>query len=1077
MGQEIGRGATAVVVTGYDDRDGVEVAVKVRPRGVPASDRRFLREFESMRTLRLPGVVRVIDAGIDDRHVWISMEYVDGMTFLEALHAVPAGAARVDRTLDLGCQLLDVLARLHAAGLAHRDIKPSNVLVDRRGRVQVLDFGIGRFFDRARSDGDTDVFGTMPYMSPEQLAGLPSDHRVDLFATGLMIWEAIAGERPSPGNPLGWVTRTCLERLTPLATRYVEVPRRLSKVVAHLTAVDPSSRPAAPTAAAQLRRVRVEADTHDWPEPTFVDPGPWWARLESALEEIGQPFVWILDGSAGSGRRRAVEQLQRHALLQGIRTVHVTCEVTSVGGPILGALEAVLGKGEDEDWVRRTVGSGMGALRQMWPHLPLPPGDGAEPVPTMSRVAEAAAGAIARAAADVDLLLVVHELEQVDLLSARALHRLAVLSDRNLGMVLLHDPRWETELSNRVVGGLRARKQAGHIEVGPLSPDTAQQVREAVCSEVDEPRLRRTSPQGAVEDGYAALATWREESWTPPAAHLWPLAVHEPLPQAVLVDLVGERVLSSPWVRRTDDGIQLTGATARRAARARLADLRGAARAVVASWEVALGDDADPGALARLHLLADAPAAAREPAARAALAALERGRFAEARRWLFLHDALPPAADAGSAFRIAAAKARVALVTEADEPRDLLVEGCEAVADTPDEQAEAAVLRADYQLRQGESRPALVAALRIASPGRAPCPRIAVQALLLATRCRLRLGQWDDARTQLTRAEAFLAIGAEGALRRDVALMRARLLLETQDLDAAGAQAEALLLAARTEGHVRDQARAAHLLSQVLRLVGRRRRAEQLARAATTAAARSGDLALEAQARLALAELLVERGDAGAARPLLHAAIRRLRGLRLDHQMPKGLRVVLQVALVRGDPHEADVALAWFKTRPDADPEAPATLVRWWRTRGDLQAALAVPAPASGTWGYLLWQVERGRAHLVHDDLVSAEREARLARVVAADRGFDELELYARLLQQFASDTAEAAWAATSRDAASHVWTELGFGALELDARRRSAAGDATGARARWQALRARCAELGYQPGWQEAAGWLGESP
>jgi hypothetical protein len=481
--------------------------------------------------------------------------------------------------------------------------------------------------------------------------------------------------------------------------------------------------------------------------------------------------------------------------------------------------------------------------------------------------------------------------------------------------------------------------------------------------------------------------------------------------------------------------------------------------------------------MARLHLLGGEPAAARDPAAAAALAALGRGRFAEARRWLFLHDALPPAPGDPTPFAIAAAKARVALVTESEEPRDLLVEGCEAAAVTADDHAEAAVLRADYQLRQGHPRPALVAALRVASPGRAPSPNIAVRALLLATRCRLRLGQWDDARTQLTRAEAFLAVGASPELSRAVALMRAQLLLDTQDLDAAGAQAEALLVLARAEGHVRDGAQAGHLLAQVLRLVGRRRRAEKLARAATSAAGQSGDLALEAQARLTLAELLVERGDAGAARPLLHAAIRRLRGLRLDHEMPRALRVVLQSALSRGDPHEADVALASFRIDPLSDPEAPAALVRWWRTRGDLQAALAVPAPELGTWGHMLWRVERARAHLVHSDPVQAERDATIAREAAAERGFDELELYARLLQQFASDVDEATWAATAREAAAQVWTELGFGALELDARRKSAAGDDAGAKARWQALRARCAELGYQPGWQEATGWLGDAP
>lgn len=1071
----IGRGATALVLLAHDGA-GAQVAVKIRPRGVPAADRRFLREFESMRALRQPGVVRVHEAGMDGRHVWFSMEYVDGVTFLEAASEPGTAEERVDRALDLGCQLLDVLSRLHAAGLAHRDIKPSNVLVDKRGRVQVLDFGIGRFFDRGSRGGDEGT-GTMPYMAPEQLAGLRSDHRVDLFATGLMIYESLAGRRPSPANPLGWVTRTCLDRPIPLASTQPRCPRRLSNVVERLLDVHPPRRPEAADAVAELRRVRREPDSQDWPEPPFVDPGAWWNRLEAALSEPSDEFVWILDGSSGSGRRRAVEQLQRHALLQGIRTVHVRCDATSVGGPVLEALEALLGGGEDESWIRRVVGSGTGTLRQMWPHLPLPPEGVDEPMPTMTRVAEAAAEVLARAAAEVDLLLVVHALEQVDLLSARTLHRLAVLADRALGMVLLHDPRWATPLSEQVVGGLRARHDAGFVAVPPLDSESASALRASICPEAPNEARGKATPQRAVEDGYATLARWRGESWEAPGAHLWPLAVYEPVPELVLVELVGAGVLTSPWVRRTTDGVVLAGATARRAARSRLADLRAAANAMADAWHDAVGPDAQPDVQARLRLLAGTPRAARPSAARAAFQALATGRYADARRWLFLHDALPGDGGSGSArpdFQLASAKAQVALVTEADEPRDLLVQACEAAARTAEEQAGADILLAQYQLRRGEVRPALVAALRTASPGRAPSHPIAVEALLLATRCRMRLAQWDDARAQLTRAEALLtAVGPENVLASEVAHLRAELLLVTQELDAAGAQAESLLVRARRASHLRNQARAAHLLARVLRLVGRRRRAEGLARSAVQAAVQCGDLALAAETRLTLATLLVERGDAGAARPLLDAAIRRLRGLRLDHVLPRALRVVLQVAVARNDPHEADVALATFRNTPSADAEAPATLVRWWRGRGDHQAALSVDPPAPGTWAHLLWQIERARVLLVGGAFDRAAQEAEQAREAALERGFDELELYGRLIAHAASDPDAATWEETVREAASHVWTELCFGALELDARRRAAAGDVAGANRRWQALRTRCEELGYHPGWEEAAGWL----
>jgi len=1074
--REVGRGATAVVVLGRDPAGGT-VAVKVRRRGVPAVDRRFLREFESMRALRLPGVVRVFDAGIEESLIWFSMEYVDGVTFLQASREVVDPVARVDRVLDLSCQLLDVLARLHAAGLSHRDIKPSNVLVDQRGRVQVLDFGIGRSFDRGtRGRDDSHAAGTMPYMAPEQLAGLPSDEQVDIFATGLMMHEALTCERPSPATPLGWIARTCLERPPPLASLDPNIPRRLSRVVDQLLEVDPRRRPSAATGATKLREVRPLPEGQDWPEPPFVEPGGWWSDLEAALGDPGSAFAWVLDSPAGSGRRRAVDQLQRHGLLQGLRTLHVRCDPTRVGGPIVEAIEAILGAGDDEVHVRSLVGTGVGALRQMWPHLPLPSPVEPEPVPTMTRVAEAAASVLARASVEQGLLLVFHHLERVDPLSARALHRLAVLSDRGLRLVLLHDPRWATDLSRQVIGGLAARGQARHIKLPPLDAMTADKVRAAVCP-ITPPHGGPDTPQRAVEQGYAALAAWRGESWTPPDDHLWPFAVIDRLPPQVLTDLVGPAILDDPWVRASGAGVELASATARRAARCRLDDLADGAARIADAWERLLGDRSDPRAIARLRLLAGEPARAREPSARAAQAAAASGLYAEARRWLFLHDTLPASASAPLPFDVARTRAETALLTEAEEPGELLVEACEAAASSPEDQSAAAILRAAYQLRRGDVRPALVAALRAASPGRAPSPQSAVRALLLATRCRLRLGQRAEAHAQLGRAEALLTGTPVDGLRADLALLRAELLLHEEQLDAAGAQAETLLLTARRDGQLHLAASAGLVLARVLRLVGRRGRAEALARAAAADASRTGDLALEADARLHLAVLLVERGDASGARPYLDAAIRRLRAIRADGSLTQAMRVLLQAAIADGDAHEANLALSALHGDTAADPEVTTILIRWWRSRGEMDQALSVPSPPPDSWAHLAWRIERARTLLAIGESEAAAAEVRTLSRQALERGFDELELYARLIHLAATQADESLWEPAFRDASGSIWTDLCFCALELHARRRQRAGDAQGAQAIWTALRTRCEELGYRPGYEEASGWLPEAP
>jgi len=345
--------------------------------------------------------------------------------------------------------------------------------------------------------------------------------------------------------------------------------------------------------------------------------------------------------------------------------------------------------------------------------------------------------------------------------------------------------------------------------------------------------------------------------------------------------------------------------------------------------------------------------------------------------------------------------------------------------------------------------------------------------LVLATNCRLRLQQLDDAQAQLTRAEALLAGTDEITLSVEVALMRAQLLLQAQALDAAGAQLEALVQDAKRRQNLYDEARASGLLAQVLRRAGRRSRAEALARSARTRAAQTGDLALVAEATLTLATLQVERGDATAARSNVDGVLRQLQELRLDHLIPQALRVVLQIAQASGDPHAADLALSTSRTRPQADPEAPATLVRWWRLRGDIQRALAVPAPTAHTWGTLIFKLERARVHLVTDNQDQAAPLARAARIEASEKGFDELELYAQLLEHAATEPDVATWNQTCSRALESVWTELCFGALELDARRRGRDGDTAGATDRWRTLLARCEELGYRPGSDEAQGWL----
>ncbi|MFT5460058.1 MAG: tRNA A-37 threonylcarbamoyl transferase component Bud32, partial [Myxococcota bacterium] len=588
LAERLGEGAQAAVFLAQDP-EGRAVAVKVRRAGDPEEDRRFLREFESMRLLRVPGVVAVHSAGVDGDLLWFSMDRVHGRPFSEAVLEEPYIPERVDRTIDLATSLLDTLAGLHAAGFAHRDIKPSNVLVDPGGGVHVLDFGIGQDFRSSERLGAADfVLGTVAYMAPEQLANLPTDERADLFAVGLMLHEAIAGPREVPRHVLGWIPRTCVEQLTPLATRFRQVPLAFSHLVERLLSVDPRDRPSARRAAAELRRLRASEDSLEAPEPPFVDPGHWWTTLEGCLGQGDKP-IQVLEGPAGSGRRRIAEQLHRLGLLDQIWTLHLHCRVDQVGGPLLELMEVLIAS-FDAHGIRELVGDRAAAVRAAWPHLAVaathPDRDDAPLRAT--DVVDAVVHTIAKLAATRNLLLVIHDTEQVDPLTARVLAALAEHAGPALGLLLIVDPRWHRRLSRNLVKRLDRMECVSRVQAQPPTAEAVQAIARSLSPESEAPFdvEAGVSPQLAVEAGLSALAQWRGFRWPEPNAAVWPLAVHDaPLPVTVYRALVGRRGESTPLVEVRARGVCLTSAGARRMARVRLASLAHSATLIATAWE------------------------------------------------------------------------------------------------------------------------------------------------------------------------------------------------------------------------------------------------------------------------------------------------------------------------------------------------------------------------------------------------------------------------------------------------------------------------------------------------------------
>jgi len=202
----LGEGAMGVVYRGFDPGIHRPVALKTVLRQLLAAGdaasasfaTRFRNEAQAAGRLSHPGIVSIYEYGEDGGTAFIAMEFVEGRTLAQLLSAAPL-LPEAD-VLRLMAQLLDALECAHQAGVWHRDIKPANLVVTQQGRLKVMDFGIARI-DRGGLTQTTSLAGTPGYIAPEQYSGVELDHRVDLFAAGVLLYRLLAGRAPFGGTP------------------------------------------------------------------------------------------------------------------------------------------------------------------------------------------------------------------------------------------------------------------------------------------------------------------------------------------------------------------------------------------------------------------------------------------------------------------------------------------------------------------------------------------------------------------------------------------------------------------------------------------------------------------------------------------------------------------------------------------------------------------------------------------------------------------------------------------------------------------------------------------------------------
>jgi hypothetical protein len=314
--RRIGQGNFGDVHLAFDGLRGRFVAIKtLRQDGGPALDE-LRREFRTLRGVTHPNLVELLELHFEPLHASLVMEFVDGVTIVE--HANAASAAhRLEVTKQAIRQLIDGLDTIHRAGVLHRDVKPSNVMVERSGRVVLLDFGLAKHLDSQRSS-DAYLCGTLAYMSPEQTLGKRLDPATDLYSLGTVAFEMLAGRLPFDStSPPTLIYAKTNQNAPPIRSLAPDVPEPDAAIIDRLLAREPSLRPSvselgAWTAAAGERPPEVRATERQ--RSQFVGRERELEELNSALDDArrGGPDIVLLTGPSGIGKssllRRFVEQ-------------------------------------------------------------------------------------------------------------------------------------------------------------------------------------------------------------------------------------------------------------------------------------------------------------------------------------------------------------------------------------------------------------------------------------------------------------------------------------------------------------------------------------------------------------------------------------------------------------------------------------------------------------------------------------------------------------------------------------------------------------------------------------------------
>jgi len=1058
----IGRGGEGDVWFARNIR-GQAVAIKARPNSDDNDARRFRAEFARLRTLRLPGVVQVLDAGADQGYLFFAMEVAEGVPFNQFMEPLTDTHQRLMAVCRAGAQVARALASIHRIGLAHRDIKPANIHVTGHPTqltAVVLDFGTHHFGHGRDETGA--MRGTPAYMSPEQRLGMPHDHRVDLYSLGAVIYEALMGAatgRVQPG-----------QRCPSLVGAGPHISLPLADLVDRMLDLDPADRPSAEKVEAILRSVAdgIELKSPSWPKPVFPEENT--ANLISGSR--------LVVGSLGDGVSRYIASARCAWYRKGYTSVMGRCSPARAYGPWRTILSQLFQQRSVKQRAELAA-SDTAVLHGIWPELPVRCQHPLSSPPDAQAAGLALANVLNRCS---PIAVVLHHLDDADPGTQSSLPALMKhLDDKNRlwmtarapinGLTMASAPAWNADAhiaSWTELIGARA----------PVPPPT----------ETGREFLR---------SAWAALS---QERHLAPIPHPIPTSLcrlsvlREPFPEAVAVQVAPDL---NTWV---DQGHLVVVSPSTEDASARLRFASGATRLLAASD---LNEKAEAHQLAALawgrfpeedeairarciHLLYAKSASPKDIAAVIQLE-VNRERPHEIRRWLdlqWLHLSDDQADEVKNTFEMRYAQLYAQLyiapnTIELSDVRELTVE-----ADSALRRGLSAHFKLAHAIRSGRGKVVADEARRWARSLSQSHPILAARMFREIAMADLGTSR-NSASISASRNALFLARkGAALPAQDDTTDIETTLPINPKrltqpEIDAAttysaalvydGSPSEALQLCEAMSarclqaGHSRGAA--AFLINGAIAALhkGQRGSAINALAEAATLQHTHGNVSVFANQAVTTARLAVERGDGAASRLLLDEAITAAQSASDPDLLGEAWASALDRATQTGSVMEARHALMAYGESDtwSARDHWPAALARWQWARGKLKNALLATAEPRQGYGGGCVQAEHARLLLLNGNSNAAVAAADSLLRTATRHDWADLVQFAHLVNGAARRVEDAAYQPLVTSSRESRWVHLYLGALHLDAIRRRGRGENVMPQLR--RLRARAVDLNHQ--------------